>query len=331
MKARARMLRDRWHSLQDYPGFRRWLGLGSLLLSVSFMLILLARGGRELNKRGTWDAYLLPVAHAFLLYPLSLSLQALTWSLIIERMAGVRSRWRDIQIYTYSHFMRRLPGSLWYLVGRTAGYREWGIDASVPLAASALEWLLLLLAATAIFAGLSVARLNFLPASPGMGLAVYAGLMALGVEALSLLGRGRTPPRWLPVRLRDALASLRALARPRRRDLALWSGMYSLAYGIGGLILYVLARGIAPDAPLTLVHATQAWALSGGIDFLASMIVPASLGIREATVTAMLAPQVPPVAGLLAAVLLRLVFLLGDLLWGGLMWGLARWRAHKKP
>jgi hypothetical protein len=72
------------------------------------------------------------------------------------------------------------------------------------------------------------------------------------------------------------------------------------------------------------IHAVRIWAEAGGIGFLTSFLVPAGMGIRELALTALLSPYVPPVGGLLIAVLMRVLFVAGDLVWGGMMLLVAR-------
>ena len=136
--------------------------------------------------------------------------------------------------------------------------------------------------------------------------------------------------RWLPGFIRQRLGDLSVIAMPRGRELVLWVGLYTIAYIIGGLILFLLVRGVAPESSVTLTDAIRIWALAGGVGFLTSMIVPAGLGIRELTLTALLAPDVPIVGALLIALLLRMLFITSDLVWGGLMWAIGRVLGHDR-
>ena len=110
---------------------------------------------------------------------------------------------------------------------------------------------------------------------------------------------------------------------PRRFDFAVWLALYALCYVIGGGILYLLAHGVSPGS-ITFGTAVRVWSLTGGVGFLFSAVIPASLGIRELTLTALLSPYVSMAAAILIAVFLRLLFISGDLVWGVVLWSVAR-------
>jgi hypothetical protein len=330
MKSIYDALRGAWHRVQDSPRLRLWMKAGTLLFTVAFMVFLLIQGREELRQfddwRATWRAYLAACAQGFLLYPLSLIVQAWIWGMMIARLGQLSGGWRDVEIYAYTHLMRRLPGAVWYLAGRTVIYREWGIGARVTLAASGLEWLLLIAAAASLGGALSLS-------GPGSWL-LGSGLLALFVLAISW-GLRTLPSvrgqRWVPQFARNGLAKLSTTAMPRNRDLALWVILYAVAYIVGGSILFLLLQGVAPDAGITLRNAIRIWALAGGLGFLITMFVPIGVGIPELTLTALLVPYMPLVGALLIAVLLRMLFIVSDLVWGGLMWALARLMGRRRP
>ncbi len=286
-----------------------------MLLFIGFIVALLVHGREELRRFDDWHAYLTVCKQGFLLYPLSLGVQALTWSMMITRLGQVEGGWRDIEIYAYTHLMRRLPGAFWYLAGRIVIYRERGIETGVILAASGLEWLLLLVAAVLIYSGLTLSNLGLWPL--GFVFSLLLIVVSLWGPSFLCLAQGW---RWLPNFVCQWLGKISI----RRGELVLWMGLYATAYVVGGLILFLLIRGIAPMAGITLCEAIRIWALAGGIGFLISLIVPAGIGIRELTLTALLSPDVPTVGALLIALLLRMLFIASDLVWGGLMWGVAR-------
>lgn len=319
MKSGGHTLRETWRTLRESARLRSWLRVGTLVFTLGFLVFLLIQGRDELRQFDDWPTYLAVCGQGLLLYPLSLAVQAWAWGGMIARLGQVPRGWHDAEIYAYTHLMRRLPGAVWYLAGRTVIYQERGIRAAVTLAASGLEFSLLIAVAAVLAGVLSLPGHNSWLLSP----AALALLVLVVSRGMAALASGSTQ-RWLPGFVRDRLANLPAAALPRARDVALWSTLYATAYAVGGLILLLLTRGVAPQSGLTLIDAIRIWALSGGLGFLTSMIIPAGMGIRELTLTALLAPYMPAIGALLIAVLLRLLFIAGDLVWGGLMWAIAR-------
>ena len=310
---------ERWRSLQNDAHLQRRIKFLVLAFTLGFFVVLLVVGREELGQFDNWDAYLIVCGQGFLLYPLSLGIQALCWGMMIAQLGGASFGWPDVEIYAYTNLMRRLPSPVWYLAGRTVIYRARGIGPHVTLAASGLEWLLLLLTAAILHIALSP--------SDGIHRLVWIIIAILigmgGLWMVKHLDSARNYRR-LPNIARRWLKSLSLITMPRGKVLAIWIVLYTIAYIIGGTILFLLVAGVAPSAGMTLIDAVRIWALTGGVGFLVSMIIPAGIGIRELTLTALLTPTVPAVEALLIAILLRMLFTVSDLVWGGLMWSIAR-------
>ena len=322
MMFRLGMLRGKWLKHLHNTRLVHWISICILLSTIAVLVILLIREHEKLRQFDNWRTYLVACEKGFLLYPLSLSAQALVWSRIIRRLGKVDHGWLNIEIYAYSHLMRRLPGAIWYLASRTMMYYGQGIDARITLAASGLEWLLLVVTAGFIY---SILYLSNLLKSWWLG---FGGLLLLiggavwGLKSL-YLQKHRRPPNLISYLLDSPVETL-----PRVREVVLWIGLYSVAYAVGGAILWLLVHGVVVESNIMIIDAIRIWALAGGVSFVTSLIVPAGMGIRELTITALLVPEVSTAEALLIALLLRILFIAGDLIWGGLMWAMARLLRH---
>lgn len=304
--------------------FSRVLSASVLLLSTGFLLVILWKGASTLgydDLRVFWRAGLL----AFLLYPFSLLIQALAWSAIVARLGNGFWGWKDIEVYAYTHLMRRLPGSIWYLVGRIAMYQQYGVSETTTLFASAIEWLLLVATALLIFSGYVL--FGGMPRSSRVVVALLAASFA-GLALLVLVRFRKTG--YLP----RFLSPWSTGAWPhgiRGHVLISWSALYFFAWLIGGAILFLIARA-GGSVSLSSFTAVGIWALVGGTSLLV-VIVPVGLGVREITLTLMLQPYLPIPKAALVAVVMRVVFLAGDLVWGCLFWWTARilGKAERQP
>jgi hypothetical protein len=305
--------------LEENPQLRRALSLGTLLFTVAFLVFLLRQSAGPLSEFDDWSSFLGAFGIGFLLYPVSLGIQAFVWQMIMVRLGQVGGGWWDVEIYAYTHLIRRLPGAVWYLAGRTAMYRGRGVGASVTLAASGLEWLLLMVSAALVYVAFAVVGGPYLAA----GFPLLILLLILGAFALQRFLSAGSRFQQIPL-LRRNLGPFPNERLPRTVDLSLWLVLYALCYVIGGAILLILAWGVVPDSAIDLGDATRVWALAGGTSLLFSTIIPAGLGVRELTLTVLLAPFMSTAAAILIAVLLRLLFIGGDLVWGLALWGLAR-------
>lgn len=301
------------------PRARRGLSSGIMLLSILFLLFILLRDVQTLPAQIVWQDYLGVCAIGLLLYLIPLLMHLAVWTGLMTRLGGVRGGWWHVEIFAHSHLLRRLPGVVWYVVGRTTMYRAQGVDANVPIVASGLEWLLLVAGSAVVTASLGLGGGAGLPAIASIGLIlIVASALALGFLFTAVSGPNRNG------RAANWLARLIAVNPPRFRDLSMWLGLYIVTYVLGGWILLLLVQGISPASGVDLLNMTQAWALVGGLGTLLSAIVPAGMGIRELSLTVVLSPYIGGTAGVLVSVLLRLLFMFADLVWGVALWSIAR-------
>lgn len=284
---------------------KRWKWLGQALTAAAFVyiVVLLVYSGfqvQEINWRLYWQAGLI----SLVLYFISLLIQFFVWLRMIS--FHNKTGWQDVVIYTRVILLRRLPGGVWHWVGRTAMYTEaTAIPGRVIMVGNFIEWAMLILVAIAIV----IAGLDFL--------SVYLRL-PLSLAALSLAGiLGYS---WQPASKHYFWRSAEAF---------LWVAIYAGAWLLGGLIFYTFFLASGGEG-LTWVRAWWVWAVSGGSGMVL-FIVPGGSGIREVLLTWVLNPYLPPAAVILMAVLIRILYILGDVIWGslGLLLGLVISRNKK--
>jgi glycosyltransferase 2 family protein len=298
---------------------RRWLGVAVMGLSFAMMGIILLRDAQSLQVYANWSDYLGVCAIGFLLYLLPLLAHLGVWSGLMRSLGQVLEIWWNVEVFAYSHLLRRLPGALWYVVGRTAMYRARGVAVNVPIVASGLEWLLIVLAGLIVFVVLSVLEI----VGPVISGVLFIAALVLTAITLQMLLRAGA---WVHLPGRLGMWQIRATSFSQLlvRDLIIWLSLYSFAYAIGGLILFLLARSIEPLAAIDIGFAIRAWALTGGFGILISLVVPIGMGVRELTLAALLSMYMTPSAAVLVSILLRILFTVADIVWGGSLLVLAR-------
>jgi hypothetical protein len=279
----------------------------------------------DLRRLNHWQSYLNALCVGVLLYPFSFFMQAVIWQKIMARLSRAPGGWHDMEIYARTYFIRRVPGVVWYLAGRTLLYQTRGIEAKVTLTASGLEWGLLIVASLITFAATSLAK------GQNWWIVLFwlVGLCAVSAPVLShLFNRLDQAP--IPGWLRSRFSNLMPGVHVSPVDIAFWLVLFLWAYFVGGWILYVLIHGVGSGLSLSVLEAWRVWSLSGGVGLLFSSVIPAGMGVRELTVAGLLTPKVPASVSLIASILLRFVFVLGDLVWGGLLWAVARMAVRVK-
>lgn len=271
----------------------RWLTRFGVVASFALMGWFLWQHVEDL-RAVNWHTMALPMVVSLGLYGLALALQGATWIGLFAQLTATPWTWNDVRTYVTTHLMRRLPGAPWYMAGRAVAYRERSAEAAwAAVAVSLMEW-----------GGLILSGLLWV-AWGRWGWGGALGAMAALLLLLVGLRRWRWPTRWVPLERFSLSALITALTG------------YSVQWYLAAWMLFLVVRGMAPAQPLSLWQMGGLWAISGVLSSLA-VFAPAGLGIREVSLVALLEPYVGLGYAVLAALLMRVLFVLGDLVWGSL-------------
>jgi glycosyltransferase 2 family protein len=280
------------------PRLIKWAGRLGVVLSLALMIGILWSSAGQLQSLD-WKKFLAPSLIGLGIYGISLILQGWLWVVLVSNMTGVPWGWWDVRVYTTTHFMRRIPGAPWYMAGRALAYREQGRSGGAALTASLVEWGGILIAA-------------------GVLLSIFQwGVIGL-LATLFIVGLGLTL--WPLARKLKALPQrLRPFFELRRRWVLAVLLIYLFVWLLGGLMLYLLIASAQPESNLDFIQVVSLWALGGGLSLL-TVIVPAGLGVREISITILLQPYLGAALALVIALLMRVLFTVGDFFWGGILW-----------
>ncbi len=292
-----------WFRSLTSPRVARPLRLGLTLASVVYLVVILVLGINELRALD-WAPYARAMLLGYALYPIAIIAQAGAWALATGYLRDRRLSfsWIDVQIFAASYLLKRLPGGVWQVAGRIVAYRGRGVHPSQPIAASAIELSLTVANAGALY--LSFGLLAGLGSLPDAGLALAISAVAGGIAAqvVSRIGWLRQPPE-------DRSARNIGLV-----VFAVVAVLYLASLAVASLILQVLVHA-GGNPSFALSDALATW----GFVALASTVIvllPVGLGIREITLTIVLAPFVSRPVAVAIAVLLRLLYIAGDVIWG---------------
>lgn len=288
------------------PVVRRAITAGLTLLALASMLLLLANNWETL-RAWQWHVRPLPLVLSFGAYSVALFLAILAWSQIMNAL-GTPIHWRlHARIYCVSNLARRLPGVLWHVTGRLLLYQECQASSAVVSVASALELVLMGLAA------LLVGLLTW----PGAG---RFSVMRGWAGVASALGLAAAHPRVLNGLLQKLGTDASARPPLRFRQVLTWVALYGLVWAVGGTVLYAVVATVY-DLPIELMpRVVGAWSLSGIVSVLTA-VLPVGLGLRELTLSLMLAQFLPQGVAVVAAIAARLLLTFYELVWAQV----ARW------
>lgn len=305
-----------------FPGWiaRRWssrnvlkasLGLLSVTALTTFALyIFLYKNAKTINIQdiiGHLGFTTFAITSA--IYALAMVFSVIVWGWMMGTIGHNWQWWEHAKIYFITTFTRRLPGAIWYMIGRVVMYERLGVPRTQTIIVGGIE------AGVLIASGLVVALLAWPTSlvgqalSPGWFIAGAIGcVIVLNPQVLGAIIRkvSRQP---------DIQVSYPQLLG--------WMLIHSLTWACNGSILFALANSIHPLQPSQLPAIIGIGAATGVMSFLLS-IVPFGLGIQEITITVLLTPIIGEADALIVALLARAVLTFNELLWAiiGGMWNI---------
>ncbi|MCE7984236.1 MAG: hypothetical protein DYG89_23930 [Caldilinea sp. CFX5] len=277
---------------------RLFLIAGTLVCTLAILAFLLYRE-RELLLQIQWrfDPWL--VIGAFLAYVFGLMMAVLVWADLMHCFGSTLPATTHMEYFCLSHLAKRLPGTVWYLAGRSYLYKQVGESLRRVTFASSVELLITFLSGmltSLFFFGYSLTELTRLP---------WWGWIALAALGLLLL-HPRSLHYWSQ---RFNISDLPTLHFGR---LLLWIALYSLAWIVGGLILFVVCNLVIAVPLSHLPYLIGCWSLIGTLAFLV-LFLPSNLGFSEVGLSLLLATIVPSALAVVIAIVNRVIVLIYEI------------------
>ncbi len=200
-----------------------------------------------------------------------------------------------------------LPGTVWYVVGRSALYRLEGDSARLVTLGSSIELLLSTMAGALVALLLGVVTSANTPALtlPALGLLVGVGVIALHPRILArIMARLRLP----------------AIPPLPRALLGVWLLGDALNWLLGGVIFWLIASEISAITLEQLPFVAFAWTLVGVLS-VAVYVLPSNFGLTEVGLSLLLSAIMPSSMAVVVAVLTRVLMTLFSVISCGLIVG----------
>ena len=145
---------------------------------------------------------------------------AWVWGSIMRNLGSRFAMLDHIHVYASTYLSRFLPGTIWYVVGRSAFYRMEGETARSVTVGSGIELLLSTIAGAMLALGLGIATAARTPVAtlPVLAIAVAFGIVALQPARAGLAGQAAETA----AHTGAATKHTRALASCGHRGLAVW-------------------------------------------------------------------------------------------------------------
>lgn len=308
LKPHQRQQLSAWLSRLSRALLSGWQGK---LLTLFFLLLSAAViAGVLIGNRETILTYHWQVRPVWLLFILGFFLVDLlaatwVWHLLVARLAGYRNFRRSAKICWWANLARRIPTPVWYIAGRALMYEQVGVSKLTVSLLSTLELIFFFMSGLAT----TLLTLPFwaVPAELQSELTQYWLLfLLLPLSALFV------HPRLLE-RIWRRLRPDTPLQRLQWRDTLPWLGFYILTWVLGAGVLYSVMNLLTPVPLAAMPAVIGIWSLAGSIS-LAGALTISIIGVREISLTLLLTLLLPAPIALIVAILIRIVWLLGEML-----------------
>lgn len=252
-----------------------------------------------------WRINPIYLAAGLFCYLLTLFLGATAWHRVVWSMDARVPYRTGFKFYLQSNMGKRLPGLIWYALGRVYLYKNEGVSAATisvaltlelvtMIAGGVLAYLLTVWGAASAIPTLSQWWL-ILPAAVLLAVILWPGTLYRVVNWV--LVRRHQPP---------------LAGQAGRGELIQWSLLHLAAWLAGGVFTFFLAAGVNPDVTWAdLVPVVNSWAGSGLVAVLA-LIVPVGLGVKEVTLAYLLSSIVPWPVAVVISLFGRICGIIGD-------------------
>lgn len=275
-----------------------------LLLTVTAIATLLYANRETLL---TFDWQLRPwwLVSALTLLALDLLLGAYAWHLLVSRLTSHGQLSHDLRTWNYANLARRLPGPIWYMASRALIYEKRGVSKVTISLISGLEIVLILIAGILTF--LLVLPFWALPAGVGDQLSRSWLLLPVATAGMLLVH-----PRVLTALWRR-LSQDQPTMDLRWRDTISWVIFYLAVWAIGGGVLFSIVNFVQPLAVGDFAPVLGMWAVANTVS-LAGALTISGFGLREVSLAILLTQFVPAPVALVIAILVRVIWLIGELM-----------------
>lgn len=271
-------INEKLKGLRADPRFSKML----VVISIVYPLVLIFISREEILSLD-WSSFFKVLLTCLLVYYVSMFLQNVVWSLIVD--SNLSRFWFNSQAYFKTILMKRLPGGIWHWLGRQSIYEvSFPGENSGVSKANLIEWLILILT----------------------GLAGYLLTVSLTVGVpFILLTLGVTT--WL----------LHKDDTPVVKTFSLAIGIvifYFICWFAGALILHYLLTTAQPDSLIPFKTSFATWCLTSAISMLFFFFPSGSL-IRDFSLAALLTNIIGPAKVILVILQVRVIFFVADFFW----------------
>jgi hypothetical protein len=273
---------------------RRWIGIIITFFALSFLVFRASQGFQGLDLQS------ISISLEFILLSIGFQLAgvciaAAVWGEILKQFGVHSNYFYDLRVFGISALGRKIPGMIWYIVGRMFLYAKIGIPNTIVIFATIMEFTTLSLAG--IFALLLAIILgNFEIALPETILKFQSVLIGMLIILLLI------SPSAIRFLYRVFASKIQSKQFIMMNDWNYWQILgwvvaQTIVLSLGAGVLYSVGRAIGEFQNISYILIFGAWGLVVALGPLAVWI-PGEFGVKAGIVYVILSPLIgePPAA-----------------------------------
>lgn len=302
--------RSAWQELKKLvryltTGWRRQLLVAIFVLLTVVVIFNLIWFNRDLFRSYMTQIRPIWLLYAVIFFLIDFSLALWAWHLLVKKLANFDNLRLNIKICLQSNLARRIPGTVWYIASRAVLYQEVGVAKSTTSLLSGLELAFFMVSGV-------VMTLLTLPfwvwSSIDLNQTSQIGFVFLLLPLGILLVHPQVLQKIWQKLLRQPLSQSLQWS-----DTIRWLGVYLLTWLTGGLVLFSIVNMLHPLSLTYVPMMLGIWSLSNTISLI-GFVTFSFFGLREISLAFLLTQLLPAPITLLIAIIVRLIWLSGELI-----------------
>jgi glycosyltransferase 2 family protein len=272
------------------------------LLSIAILAAIIASNWDTLTEYD-WQIQPIWLGYALLFLAVDLFLGSYAWHMLVSRLTTHNDLQHNIKSWHYANLARRVPGTIWYIASRALLYEKRGLNKRTTSLLSGLELVIILFSGIATF----ILTLPFWVMPDEVTTQINQSWLFLIIVPICFLLVHPTVLNKIWSKVSEAPP-----AKLLWRDTGRWLIVYLVVWFFGGCVLFSVINLFQPLPWSQLIPVTGMWIIASVVS-LAGTLAFSGMGLREISLTLLLAQVVPLPVALIIAIVLRLLWLLGEL------------------
>ena len=282
----------------------KFVGIFLFLLSLGIITSIIVYNW-EIIQAYQWQIRPVWLLGVLVFFLLDLLVATWVWHLLVARLANYSNFRRSAKICWRANLARRIPTPVWYIAGRAVMYEQEGVSKTTTSLLSGLELIFFFI--SGLITTLLILPFWIIPDEMRLQTNQFGLLILLLSATIFFVHPKLLEKLWAHLRPDTPLQEL------MWRDTIVWLAYYVTTWILGAFVLFSVMNLLQPVSLSHIIPIIGIWSLAGTLS-LAGALTISIIGIRELSLTLLLATIVPAPIALIIAILIRIVWMLGEML-----------------